>query len=484
MQGRRFSWLYTLLGLVASLFAYGFAHSTMRLAASWNLGENDPVSAINAQSFERLLSSGAAPFDVLVFGLSALFGLNALVFQILRYGLLAIALVFVFLIARRASGSGFWAFLTVEAYALIYQISWRFHEGFTYPLITIVAVAGVFWAICEEKTGYFRRLSLILFCTLGVLAGIWFAVFLACLLCVLTFNVRTLSRVSMAIIAIALSASLFLLANDGLWFQHISGSGNIFTGGAEAGLKIFAYLSPLLPIVVLLFAPSFLKPVEAESDVVRLVRQTTLVAGIGLVLAGLVMRGAPYPEHALMPLLFLTPIWLIDRVRRGMPNLARIKMYVALCLALMVIAFGARAANLYVLDPVCKRCYFGIPYRSLAEKLHEHYASPNGLHIVTPDVRTAGNVLVFWPKTDPITVFFANQKSAALNNSVPTLLVWPADMTDENVEGWLNSRDLSSHEIASLRQTHKTFEIGWSHWWRQTGYRNSRWKAAVLKTTQ
>ena len=82
------SFFTSFAGVLFLIVSYGLAHSTMRLFATWNLGENDPVSLLKTQTFDLLIQSGTHPFDVLTFGLSEVLGENALVFQILRYGCL------------------------------------------------------------------------------------------------------------------------------------------------------------------------------------------------------------------------------------------------------------------------------------------------------------------------------------------------------------------------------------------------------------
>ena len=470
------------LGLLA---LYGIAHSAMRLFATWNLGENDPVSLLKTQTFDLLVQSGAHPFDVLTFGLTEVLGENALVFQILRYGLLAIALLFVFLVSLRVSNSGLWALLTVEAYALIYQISWRFHEGFTYPLITMVAVAGTFWAFGRVGLVLVNALWLVLFIGLGLLSGIWFWIFLPALAIGALFTwskhavLTRLVVVGGGLLALALIAD-FATTNE--WPAYES----VFSGAGNAALKSLAYLSPLLPILALLFMPEFFSIVEGERKEITIIRISTLVVIGALLIAGAVMGVAAYSEHALMPVLFLAPIWLIDRIRRGFPSDRRLKLFTLLCLSLMVVAFAGRAANFYVLDPVCKRCYFGIPFKGLSEELAKRFDTKPHYRIVTPDPRIGGHLVAYWPADQKPLVFGGSKDIALSKDPRPTIAVWPIRNNtevaayDRGVIAWLKQLGADDAEARQAIRRKQVITVGWPHLWRADGYRSSRWVATRL----
>lgn len=467
---------YTLAGALSFIGLYGLAHATMRLFASWNLGENDPVSALNIQSLATLERSGAQTFDMLAFGLAEIFGPSALIFQILRYGLLAIALGFVFVVARRITGSGLWALLTVESYALIYQISWRFHEGFTDPLISMVAVAGLFWAISllvRERSGFAIAMA-VWFIALGALTGVWFAGFVFALTAAVIATPSLPNRRLILVLGIAgVVLSVLYLWGSGFFVEEWPEPVNPLLRIGKAGLKTLAYLAPFLPLVFLIFWRSLRGTRPPADPLSSLIATASLMSALGLLVACLVLGDANFPEHAVMPLFFLTPIAVIDHIRRGAPSMGAVRIYVGLCLFLMVVAFGGRAANLYVLDPVCKRCYFGIPFKGLADALKADPDFASAKIVLTPTERLSGNLYVFWPEKT-----FAFPSEATPHKA---LYVWPEDMNDVNVRNWLRAQGMAPDTIAEVLRTSKELIIGWPHVWRQTGYRSSIWRAALAE---
>ncbi|MBA4782281.1 MAG: hypothetical protein H2045_03595 [Rhizobiales bacterium] len=467
---------YTITGALCFLGLYGLAHGTLRLFASWNLGENDPASALNIQSLATLQRSGAATFDMLAFGLAEIFGPSALIFQILRYGLLAIALGFVFVIARRVTGSGLWALLTIESYALIYQISWRFHEGFTDPLISMVAVAGLFWAISlliVEKSGFAIAMA-VWFIALGALTGVWFAGFLFALVAALMATPGLANRQLILALSIAgAMLSLFYLWGSGFFQETWPEPVSPLLRVGKAGLKVIAYLSPFLPIVLLIFWRSLRGARPPASPLSSLIAAASLASMAGLLVAGLILGDARFPEHAVMPLFFLTPIAVIDYVRRGASSMTAIRSYVGICLVLMVVAFGGRVANLYVLDPVCKRCYFGIPYKGLADALKADPDFAAATMVLAPTERLLGNLYTYWPE----------KRFGRTGETLPqtVLYVWPEDMNDVMARIWLREQGVTPEKIAEILRTSKELIIGWPHIWRETGYRSSIWRAAIAE---
>ncbi|MEO1067215.1 MAG: hypothetical protein AAFW47_07540 [Pseudomonadota bacterium] len=476
--------LSTLPGVIAALGLYGLLHATMRLTASSNLGENDPLSVLQTQSVHALLQSEGIIFDALVFALAEILGPSALVFQILRYGLLAIALAFVFLIARRATGSGLWALLTVESYALIYQISWRFHEGFTYPLVAMVAVAGTFWAYGKLRDGERSAYAwLAVFSIIGMTTGVWYALFAAS--CAVTIGLRggnSLAASWLATIPIVWIIVLEGLAPAGL-LGHVSekelfdGFDVSLDGALKAASAILAYLSPFLVIVILLFARSLADRLGETHHDIRIIKLASIIAAIGLIAIGGLNGRADYAEHALMPVFFLTPIWIMDAVRRSMPSDIAVKTYILICLALMVVAFGARAANLYVLDPVCKRCYFGIPYEGLADTISKMRDISPQAPIIADSDRLAGNLTSFWAGDHRVF-----RTASSLENldrfSGGALLVWD----ETRGGGALPARlgNLAAERRDAVLANTRTIEVPWRHMWRVTGYRQSVWKVSIL----
>lgn len=129
-------WLYSVAGVATATALYSALHITARLLASHNLGEDDPLDEILTQTLTiGYLPSQPPLYDWLLWIAQQAAGVGALPYQLVKYGLLTVSCAFIFVCARRVmKGDAFWAFLSVEALALIYQISWRFHEGGTHAV--------------------------------------------------------------------------------------------------------------------------------------------------------------------------------------------------------------------------------------------------------------------------------------------------------------------------------------------------------------
>ncbi|MEM8797664.1 MAG: hypothetical protein AAGE61_19025 [Pseudomonadota bacterium] len=479
---------YRLSGAAFLILCYATAHVGLRLLTSHNLGENDPLSLLQTQSTAHLAVSEGPLFDMLVLTVSQLIGFDTAVFQFVRYGLLAVALLFVFLAARFIMKSGFWALMTVESYALIYQISWRFHEGYTYPMIAMVAAAATFYAVNQnnEEDGawvYAKNFILFLAVLTGATAGLWYAAFLLALLVGVLATRGVRNRL---IVVLVFLAGLFLTVQLMMQNGGFSGSlpddhGPLF-GASQAALKSLAYLSPFIVIAGLIFAPVLRREPDSEPGMgVRLIRNTFTAGVVGLLIAGTVQGDAPYPEHALMPLFFLAPIYVIDYVRRRAPSAFLKRSYISVCLVLMGVALIVRGANLIVLDPVCKKCYFGIPFADLADALEERYgAVPRPLIVTSPDPKLSGHLLLFW--TDRKNVLFNAPQIRPQPRVTDTrrLFVWPAEFSESDAVFYLRREGFDREAALRVISDADVFEVEWRHLYRDDGYRTSAWRASLV----
>jgi hypothetical protein len=67
-----------------------------------------------------------------------------------------------------------------------------------------------------------------------------------------------------------------------------------------------------------------------------------------------------------------------------------------MALGVAVFAFFARGANMFVLQPVCKICRWGIPYEGLADEMRKRGFT--GGRILVTDKETGGNLRRFFPE--------------------------------------------------------------------------------------
>ncbi|MGE0855566.1 MAG: glycosyltransferase family 39 protein, partial [Hyphomicrobiaceae bacterium] len=174
-----------LLMVLAGVLLYIVLHAGFRLLASSTLGEDDTLDQILVQDLRVGYDPRQPPlYDWLLWLVQQVTGPRLVSFLAIKYAALAATAVLLYLVAFRVLRDRLWAVLTVESLALIYQISWRYHEGFTHQVLAMVAVAATLWAVLRlidrGRTSDFILLGFI--CGLSFLTEPAYAVYLASLL--------------------------------------------------------------------------------------------------------------------------------------------------------------------------------------------------------------------------------------------------------------------------------------------------------------
>jgi hypothetical protein len=498
--------LYSLGGVIAAVSIYSALHIAARLIASANLGEDDPLDAILTQTLQPGYVPRQPPlYDWMLWLLQQITGPGALPFQLLKYGLLTATCAFIFLAARRAMrGDAFWAFLSVEALALIYQISWRFHEGFTHAVGAMCAVAAVLWAMLRlierRRVGDYALFGLT--AGLGLLTVTPFWVYLGALMGAAALQpasraalVRPAFLASLAFALAVASPYLIWLTGTpegigaimpeirigapGYWRLALEGLRRAFT-------EPVLYLAPLIflyPIFFPRLLPELrhtvkLKPEQGERvDAEQLILHLTLLNIAALILGALIFGINRYPTHALMPLFLVTSIWLTAQARKAARSAGEVRRFVIMAVSIAVFAFAARCANMYVLEPVCSICRWGIPYAPLAEAMKARGFEQGRL--IVYDDELAGNLRRFFPDT-PILL-------AGPRRYIPPggpeaggriALIWDAAVRPERVE---RAFEGLVPDPAGIVAQAETLAFPWEgHIWKPDGYRVSRWRLAIV----
>jgi len=496
--------LYSLGGILTAAGVYALVHVAVRLAASLNLGEDDPLSAILTQQLQLGYLPARPPlYDWVMWGVNHLTGPGVIGYQLVKYALLVATCGFIFLAARRVmAGDNLWAFLAAESLALVYQISWRFHEGFTYQVGAMVLVAATFWAFLRAAdTGRGRDFALLgVFAGLGLLCAQEYWVFLATLL--LAAAVQPALRARFAtpggLLAAGMAAILFaphviwLLAETGRFAAAMPAwqlpaaetLGAVAQGLKRAFTEPLMYLAPLVfiyPIMSPRMAPRTLREARlrpsaaGKPDLEQLILHMTLLSVTALILGALVAGIWQYPTHALMPMFLITTIWLAARARRAARTRGEVRRFVWLAVIITLVALGGRLANMYMLEPVCQICRWGIPYADLARTL-EHQTPP-GADIVVADNDLGGNLRRFFPGRR--IVWAGNPPFAPRPDKRPQVLLWEAGRGASREVSRLRAAFAGYPAPAFTSAT--TIEIPWTgHLWKPDGYRDSAWRFTVL----
>jgi hypothetical protein len=502
--------LYSLAGVLCAASLYSACHIGARLIASANLGEDDPLEEVLTQTLAFAYLPGRPPlYDWLLWLIGQITGPGALRFQLLKYGLLTATCGFIFLAARRVmKGDAFWAFLSVEALALIYQISWRFHEGFTHQVGAMCAVAATFWAllrVIEE-----RRLRDFVFLGaavgLGVLTVNAYWVFLAALVSAAILQPSIRRGVLRPGLAATLTVAALISGPYFVWLANTPDGlsamlPTLAVGEAAAPAKLILasvrraftepvmYLAPLIFIYPLFFPgmiPAVLRAARlrpsraAEPDFDQLLLHMALLCIAALILGAVMFGIHHYATHALMPLFLVTSIWLTTQARRAVPGQAQMRRFVIAAAGVAVFAFFARAANMYIQEPVCSICRWGVPYAGLAEAMRRAGA-PEAM--LVRDWELGGNLRRFFPETPMAIVGKDAYAPPGFDASGRLTLVWDAADRGEKVLSLL--RAVRPNSTAASLDAATAVEVPWrGHLWKPDGYRVSSWRVLVLPPQQ
>lgn len=506
-------WLYSLSGVIVAVGLYSAVHIAARLIASGNLGEDDPLDAILTQTLRLGYMPDQPPlYDWALWLLEQIFGLGALPFQLLKYTLLTATCGFIFLAARRVmNGDAVWAFLSVDALALIYQISWRFHEGFTHAVGAMCAVAAGFWALLRlierRRVADYALFGVIL--GLGVLTVTTFWAYLASLIGA-AFLQPAIRRVLLQrAIGLTLIIAGIIAAPHFIWLaetpEGISAilpqalAGNVqqhfsfaLSGIRRAFTEPIMYLAPLIFLYPVFFprmigsirrSASFRPNADTGPDLEWLILHLTLIS-VGILITAAVLFGIHrYPVHALMPLFLLTLIWLTAQARNAAPSAVQIRRFMIMALSVAVFAFFARAANMYILQPVCSICRWGIPYAELAAEMKMRGFETG--RIIVNNKELGGNLRRFFPDSRIALVggrVYAPPSTGQTHDKKVALL-WPADQPTERAGAEFQML-LPGIRADKLTEA-ATISIPWrGFYWIPYGNPVSTWRLLILTLNQ
>lgn len=486
-----------------AVLVYCALHVGFRLLASDVLGEDDVVEAV----FSQELKAGYEAFprqpplyNWVYFGLKEITGLGLETFLLIKYAALAATAMLLYAAAYQAYRDRLFAILSVEALALIYQIAWRYHEGFTHEVLAMVAVMAtlnvVFLIVREPRLTFFVALGVA--AGLGFLTEPTYYVFFACLMLAVTLQPAARRAVLRPYLAVSLVLAVVIALPYFAWVlsspERIAGwshliqpfAAHTLDGVWDAFRGPFAYLSPLIVILPIMF-PGFLKTAwgdlrraperGAAADLEQLALHGGLIA-FGLALFGSLFLGIKEAAiHVLMPLYLPMVVWLFGVARRSQAQPIHIARFTRLALAIAVFAFCARMANMFVLDPVCKTCRWGIPYAGLAAEMRARGFPETGT-IVSIDKETAGNLRVLFPKAAVATRGYPDfTPDAARIGTGPTAFVWPntAEFSGARVERHIAPLLPAETGVGDI----KDVVVPWHHFWREVGYRTTTWKLVV-----
>jgi 4-amino-4-deoxy-L-arabinose transferase-like glycosyltransferase len=404
-------------------------------------------------------------------------------------------------------GDAFWGFLSVEGLALVYQISWRFHEGFTHAVGAMCAVAAALWAMLRlierQRAGDYALFGLI--AGLGLLTVTPFAVYLGALIgaaAIQPVSRTALQRpalpISFAVALAVISPYLHWLAGTPEGIAAIVPEVTIgepgyaraaITGLGRAFFEPVMYLAPLI-LLYPLFFPRYLATLwrtvrlrpegGMRVDAEQLILHLTLLNLGALIVGALVFGIDRYPVHALMPLFLVTTIWLTAQARKAARGEREVRRFVLMALGVAAFAFAARCANMYVQQPVCQICRWGIPYAELADTIKSRGFDHGRLLVYDGDL--AGNLRRFFPHA---AIVLAGPRRYApperpAGEGDRTALVWETPRRPNANIARSFVAAVPGLQTEALERA-ETLRVPWRHHlWKPDGYRFSEWRVLIL----
>ncbi|MGB4064452.1 MAG: glycosyltransferase family 39 protein [Azonexus sp.] len=493
---------FTLPGVIVVVAIYTTIHALTRLFSSGNLGEDDPLDNLIAQTLAAGYNTQHGPlYDWALWLVQQVFGSGLSGFLFLKYALLVGMAGCLFQITRKITQSALWAFIAVESMATVYQIFWRFHEGFTHRVGAMVLAVATVWAIFRlvDRPSRGNYLLLAALIGLGLLTEhiYAFALFATLLAAWLQPSMRK-TVFSLPMLA-ALPVALLIMSPYALWLNtdpqrlmalvtDLFPSLPAYSPKGISGSLRDAFTFPLLvlaPYIVILpmVFPAIFRTIFRQSrlrsddplvfDPKLFLFHILLIELIGLVLFnGLLYSRSNYAVHVILPMVVIAIPWLTEKARETNPTPRRVRVFMAVLLGFTITAYAVRSGNLFVYEPFCSRCRWAVPFPELADKLREQ-GFDRGTIIVN-DPHVGGNLRRFFPDSR---VEMPGLPTPA-GDGKKIAVVWP--VSDKNAEMPADLRNATS--AARTLVPPGIIELPWKHLWRPLGYRTSSWGTAIMES--
>jgi len=487
------------MGVWAIVALWGLPHLLLRALSTQVLGTDDMFENVLVQTLEPGYMLRQPPlYEWLLWSAQQVLGPTIWAALAVKYGLISVAALFLFLIARKAIADPRLAALCAFSYSLYYQFGWNLHEGVTHTVVLTTACAiSAFFFLKALETG-----RLVYYLAFGAAAGAGLLGKHSYPLFILALTLAALSdtvwrgRLRFAgLLLVPLAAALvyspyaWWILSEGLKLlssvsdtmgvtaqsSHFARAGE---GLARLAFGLLGFSVPLVPVLLVLFWPRYLgrrqPQTPAVNDAARLCGRTVL-AMIVLTALLIAVTGATYvKERHMHPLMLLLPIFLFaDLERFGFQRQWRWLGLVVL--AVVAVAFLARVPGLAAPDRFwCGgKCRHMKPYADLRAPLTELGADKATL--IADDGYTGGNLRVLFPEARVVTKAIP----ARTPPRQKCFFVWeegdqkPRSSAEDRFHRnafWQTSQPLSATYLSGA----------WPHLWQEPGWRTTWWGIAEL----
>lgn len=482
----------------ALLGLYCAVHFILRLSLSDTIGVDDAIEGVFTQSLAPGYDPRQPPlYTWLLWLVQRVTGPSLLSFLILKYGLLSATFLLYYKIAERLFADTRYAALTAWSLLLLYQIGWNLHEGVTQTQVLMLACTATLFTFlrASDRPNATNYILFGLVIGAGLLAKLSFGAFLGCLAVGALLTPRFRPTLLSPRLLITLAVAAVVVSPYARWlidgatdldsvFRSAVGAGDntdylprVGKGLLSVLLTTLGFLSPLLPILLLLFPHSLRRHVTVpgtDTGVQRLIG-IMLVFGFMLLVLGVLLAGVSgYKERWLHPFLLVAPLYFLCRVRSVNPTPGRVRVYLMIVIGVSTIVVGLRTAHLVVGPPLCNKCRPLVPYAKLADALAQ--AGFTTGTIVVRNGNTAGNLRAAFPDAR---VYVLNNPTYEPPAAPPQsgrrcLVVWPMKRDQDGFpadSGKYLSLSPANMQVLSTKRV----DIAWGHLWRPADHRVSSW---------
>lgn len=403
------------LGFGVIVFVYIAAGIVLRLWISPVLGTDEIEQALLANDWRLGYNPRQPPLYtwILLSGYSV-FGRTLIAHVIVKYGVLAAMFAAAYLAGRRLLKSRARAALASYALALLYNIGWGAHVGYTHSLLLSVFIFLTLWAMPRA----FETKRALDYAVLGVVLGLGFltkfsfAVFLLPLLiacCMVAplraglLNWRMLIGVIVATLILALPVNWMVHAPYSYVavLRDVTGVGErpSYFANVSAGLLslvegVLSFLAPFWLAALLFWRTLFAKSEDGEPWL-RAMLIALVVTFAALAAAVFIAQVTDFKPRYMHPILLTAPLIFFLWLDRRPANPDAERSFAGVAAAFVIAVFAGLVAQAIAEPRGCKNCWLQMPVPALAAEL-ERLGLGDGA-ILTENAHIGGNLRLFLP---------------------------------------------------------------------------------------
>jgi 4-amino-4-deoxy-L-arabinose transferase-like glycosyltransferase len=452
-------------GAALVLGAYVLAAFALRLILFPAGSQDDSEQLLFTQTLAGGYNPAQPPlYTWLIYAVQHVLGVSLAAVLVVKYAALGLLYLSLYRAARLVLEDARLAAYAATAPVAMYYVAWDALLNYSNSVLMAAFCAATFWAVLALD----RRASLAAYVGLGValgggfLAKYGFGVFTGALLAAALADPLLRARLLDRRIVITLLLALVILLPHLLWIASgardvaaalegrlTSGAGVSYWGTVGEGLLklangIVSFPFPLYLLLPALFPRACRRLEWPEPDARRhkLLFERFALAGLAIMVIGVIGFGVSQLRTHYFFIFLPLPIYFFLRVRqarRARPDGATAGMawYPRVAAAMAVLAFGGLAVKFAAEPQWCRRCYFHVPYATLAQQLRAVGFGRGTVIESFHRIQFAGNFRPYFPDSRILSTKYPYYRPAALRAG-PCLLLWDPAYSEGIPEGLRN----------------------------------------------